>query len=215
MGEAAETGAAGLRAGGTKRAGAPPSENIVTGTILELASTKRRGIIRAEDGSRVLFSVSDVVGAIETLVVGHRVTFDLVRTNAVKVMRQPSAAMPRNYPEQHLDLRYAGFDQAQSIRKYKFDNVADNNATGHFVITVDLTLLRKHNISMQELPALCLRKLLAHLEITPELSIHELGSEDLLDYVSARTAALERKARARKPFRRANYPQQRRPAPLC
>lgn len=176
----------------------------MTGIIVELARNRRTGIIRAQDGLRVLFSASAVRGSFETLAIGHRVRFDLDRAcsphNAVRVLREPAGPSIPTKARSGPDLRYRGFDQAQNVRSYKFDAVQSGHATQHFVVTVDLALLLKHHIGVQEAPVLCLHKLVADLEGSPDSQWHELGDGDLLAYALSRIAAVRRK-RAKAAFR--------------
>lgn len=172
----------------------------MTGTIVQLATTTRSGIIRAEDGCRVFFSASTLLGEFDALAVGHRVRFDFdhawSQATAVRALREPASC------EAPLDLRYMGFDQAQNVRQYKFNAIANGHATRRFVVTVDVALFLKHRVTMQEGPALCLRKLISDLETSPKFSRHELGNDDLLAYASARAAAVHRKARPKPCFDR-------------
>ena len=191
--------AADLLDGVASRAGesARAEHTTLTGIIVELARSRRIGVIRAQDGLRVLFSASAVLGSFETLAIGHRVRFDLDRAwprhNAVRVLREPSGSSTPNRVKSGPDLRYRGFDQAQNVRSYKFDAVRSGDAIQHFVVTVDLALLLKHHIGVQEGPVLCLQKLAADLEGSPDSQWHELGNEDLLAYALSRTAVLQRK----------------------
>jgi hypothetical protein len=93
-------------------------------------------------------------------------------------------------------LRYMGFDQARNTRAYRFDVIGEGDVR-HFVISADLALFLKHRVGIQEGPALCMHKLAADIEALRE-GVHELTGDDLQAYIAARTAALERKASARK-----------------
>jgi hypothetical protein len=97
-----------------------------------------------------------------------------------------------------MQLRYRGFEQAKALRVYRFDRVEDRVPTIRYTVAADLALFLKHRVGIQEGPALCARKLTSDLEGTAECE-HTLTNDDLLAYVSARTAADERKAAARKP----------------
>ena len=90
-----------------------------------------------------------------------------------------------------------GFNQAKNIREYKFDGVAEDETTTHFVVNADLALFGRYHVGVQEGPALCLKKLSADLEMLQQLP-HELTSGDLADHVSAQAAAAERKTSFRK-----------------
>ncbi|MGC9971649.1 MAG: hypothetical protein ABSE56_13790 [Bryobacteraceae bacterium] len=170
----------------------------MTGTIVGLAGNTRTGTIRSQDGSRPGFSAADVLGDFDTLAVGHLVSFDLDRARphhiAVRVFREPiGESWPGKKPDASPDLRYAGFNQAENIRSFRFDAVACGHPIRRFVVTVDLALMLKHHIGVQEAPALCLRKLAADLKAFPDSGRHELGNDDLLAYASSRAAAIERK----------------------
>jgi hypothetical protein len=169
-----------------------------------LAGNTRTGTIRSQDGSRPGFSAADVLGDFDTLAVGHLVSFDLDRARphhiAVRVFREPfGASRPGTKPDASPDLRYAGFNQAENVRSCRFDAVACGHPIRRFVVTVDLALMLKHRIGVQEAPALCLRKLAADLKIIPDAGQHELGDDDLRVYASSRAAAVARK-RPRHPF---------------
>jgi hypothetical protein len=170
----------------------------VTGTIVGLAGNTRTGTIRSQDGSRPAFSAADVLGDFDTLAVGHLVSFDLDRARphhtAVRVFREPfRTSGPGKKPDASPDLRYAGFNQAQNIRSFRFDAVACGHPLRQFVVTVDLALMLKHRIGVQEAPTLCLRKLEADLKALPGSGRHELDDHDLRAYASLRAAAIERK----------------------
>jgi hypothetical protein len=97
-----------------------------------------------------------------------------------------------------MQLRYMGFDQAKNIREYKFDGVAKDEPTTHFVVNADLALFVRYHVALQEEPALCLKKLSADLEMLQPLP-HELTSGDLAAYLSAQVSAeAERKTRRRR-----------------
>ena len=98
-----------------------------------------------------------------------------------------------------------GFNQAKNIRKYKFDDVAKDETTTHFVVSADLALFVRYHVGLQEGPSLCLKKLSADLEALQQLP-HELTSGDLAAYACAQAAAAERKTRRkRRHTRRPEY----------
>jgi hypothetical protein len=96
-----------------------------------------------------------------------------------------------------MGLRYLGFDELQSARGYRFDLVAQGDATRRFVVTVDLALFRAHRVGIQEGPTLCAQKLVADLEQHFQ-GEHELTGEDLRAYADARATEEARRAEARK-----------------
>ena len=176
----------------------------MTGTIVALVTSARTGTIRAEDGSRHSFSAAAVLGDFLALAVGQRVGFDVDRAQphraAVSVFREPiratgAAARADSVP----DLRYAGFSHQANVRSYRFEAVSLGQSNHRYVVTVDLALLKKHRISVQEAPALCLRKLAADLKDSRGAEGHQLGDADLLAIASSRAAAIERR-KPRRPF---------------
>lgn len=184
----------------------------MTGTISALANGTRTGTIRMPDGSRLMFHAAGVLGEFDTLAVGHRVSFEIERDRshftAVRVFREPvcSSAASRK-DDSALDLRYAGFDQAGSVRRYRFEAVTPRSSVQHWV-TVDVALLLKHRIGIQEIPALCLQKLTADLGRAGS-GPHELAEDDLVLFAVSRGAVQQKKPRHRLPVRRGAPP----PAP--
>lgn len=165
----------------------------MTGTIVELEPTTRSGVIRSEDGSRVVFRGPAIGGEFDTLSVGGRVRFDYDRTwsevTAVHVLVETIL------PDAPLDLRYMGFDQAKDVRRYRFDAILGGKLKRRFVVVADMALFRKHHIAVQDGPTLCLHKLMSGLETAPESSCYELGNDDLLAHAEAQATAASRKPR--------------------
>jgi len=106
-----------------------------------------------------------------------------------------------------MELRYAGFDQTNNKRSYKFDAGLPGRTVGRFVVSVEITLFLKHHVNIQEGPALCARKLSADLEADYR-GDHELTDQDLLAYATGRAAkeALKAEMRRSKPHRRTSPP---------
>ena len=89
----------------------------------------------------------------------------------------------------------AGFHQASSIRRYAFQRIAADRTRTEFTVGVDLDLVRKYQISLQELPLLCRRLLEGHAEATALM----FTETDMLGYANDRAAAAhaaEQKRRA-------------------
>lgn len=168
----------------------------MTGTIIDLAPDNRTGVIRSMDGSRISFSATVVLGDFDALAVGHWVSFDFDRCSrnrsAGRVMREPSgAAVPKI--ESVPDIRYGGFEQVANVRTYRFHILVSGHWNKQLAVTVDLALLLKYHVSVQEAPALCLRKLVSGLKGSPASQSHHLDNDDLLAFVASRAAAIERK----------------------
>ena len=58
-----------------------------------------------------------------------------------------------------MTLIFTGFLQANSVRQFAFDRVADDRSRTQVTVRADLALARKHDILMQDLPLLCRRLL--------------------------------------------------------
>lgn len=106
-----------------------------------------------------------------------------------------------------MDLRYAGFDQTQSTRSYKFDAGMPDGTIGRMIVTVELSLFLKHHVSIQEGPSLCARKLTSDLEANVA-GEHQLSEQDIQAYATGRAAkeALKAESRRSKPHRRTSPP---------
>jgi hypothetical protein len=161
----------------------------MTGTILALTAASRGGCIRASDGSRLPFRAEAVLGDFDTLAVGHRVTFDVehdgARRTAIRVFHEPMRrTVPAKKTDAEPDLRYAGFRQAANVRTYRFDVETPGRSVQHSIL-LDTTLLLKHHVGVQEIPALCLRKVAADLKASPESVSHELGENDLSELAAS------------------------------
>ena len=178
----------------------------MTGRITGLAANTRTGTIRGEDGSHFVFCGAAVLGNFDSLDVGHRVSFIFERDGsftALNVFGEPvriSAGKRAELP----DLRYTGFHQIENVRTYSFAEVTSRHSAQHSV-TVDVALLLKHHIRVQEGPALCLSKLITDLKDSPESARHRLGDDDLLALVASRADAVKQK-RLKRPAVRAKSP---------
>lgn len=166
----------------------------MTGRISALAAASRTGVIRRQDGVLFSFAADAVLGDYNALAVGDQVSFDDGRLHRAveRVFRepaQPEAAMRK--ADATPDLRYAGFEQTAGVRRYRFDLQVAGRWVQH-AVTVDVALLLKHHVAVQEVPALCLHKLASELKDAPGFA-HQLGEEDLEAFLSARAAALPRK----------------------
>ena len=80
-----------------------------------------------------------------------------------------------------------GFSQEGSVRSYSFQRVTVDAPRVPFVVTVDLSLARRWNVPMQDLPQVCARVLQAVSDEAPagRLSV----TESDLNAASARNAA--------------------------
>ncbi len=133
----------------------------MTGRIEELASLNKPGRITSNSGTcRFHYTYRLPLGRIDGLAKGRLVTFEVERgcpEMAVcvcpKEPGEPSAGA-ENAP---WEIRYDGFEQSNNIRTYKFQAWQAGEENQEAIVTVDLALFRKHGITLQEGPALCLR----------------------------------------------------------
>jgi len=105
-----------------------------------------------------------------------------------------------------MEFVLTGFRQDKNIRRYAFQGIAADRKRTEFTVGVDLGLIRKYQIPLQELPLLCRHFLTGHAEggQTQTLTFTE---EDMLGYANRRAAArdaaeLKRKAHRRPPSSR-------------
>lgn len=57
-----------------------------------------------------------------------------------------------------MHYKLLGFSQSGSVRRFRFDRiVGDGTPSAAFTVLADITLVRKFQITLQELPSLCAR----------------------------------------------------------
>jgi cold shock CspA family protein len=167
----------------------------MTGRIKTLSNETASGVIRTENGMSVPFDSAAILAYDATcLAVGQLVTFEVEtgsRAKAFNICVQKSQAVA-SVPDKRVEImrvRFAGFDQTDSIRTYRFELIANGEETKTFAVTADLSLFRKHRIGIQEGPALCLKVLLSELEnLTPEEEVTHwaLTDQNMLDHLASR-----------------------------
>ncbi len=90
-----------------------------------------------------------------------------------------------------MQLLYMGFEQKQNIRQFVFHKMAHGEETKVFEVSIDLALLLRNHVSLQEGPALCLCVLRAELESAgaPQLppSRRALTDQHVQAYLVARS----------------------------
>jgi hypothetical protein len=94
-----------------------------------------------------------------------------------------------------------GFTQEMGFRAFAFEGIAANNVRTAFVVKVDLALIARYGIRMQELPLMC-RGLLEGLEEGEERTLtftEERMRVHATDSAAAREAAAQKKKPPRKP----------------
>ena len=102
-----------------------------------------------------------------------------------------------------MDFVFTGFKQIKNLRQFAFEGIAEDRSRTTFFVDADLMLIRKYQITVQELPLLCIRLLGAHSEGSHAITFTE---EDMRSYATNRTAAKDLAASKRKPARRPASP---------
>ena len=111
-----------------------------------------------------------------------------------------TAAFNSGMPAMHYTL--LGFTQQGSIRRFSFQRVSGPNERVRFDVSADLTLARKWNISVQQLPALCTALLQTEAAIGPaaglSLTEADLSAAALTNEAAAAERAEVQAARSRR-----------------
>lgn len=139
----------------------------MNGKITVFSRKGSSGAIQSDEGGRFCFDVAAVLAYdVAGLGVGQVVSFEPdggSPPKAINVSVLPPASIHYSddrYKEMRR-LRYLGFDQQKNLRTYRFERFAPGELTEHFLVVTDVVLLGRHNVKLQEGPALCLH-LLAH-----------------------------------------------------
>jgi hypothetical protein len=89
-----------------------------------------------------------------------------------------------------------GFHQTNGIRYYVYQGQHDDGSSSEFTVGVEVRLLQKHGIGLQELPLLC-RRLLE--KQNPDASLRAVTfAEDLMKEQADQRAALKQAAQDKK-----------------
>ncbi len=132
----------------------------MTGRIEMLATAISAGRITSNTGANTFhYAYRIPLGNTDGLSVGGLVTFQLERGNpnvAISVCAdQGSAAEAAG--TRRPEVRYQGFEQTNDVRSFKFQAWRTGEENQQAVVTADLALFRKHGVTIQEGPGLCLR----------------------------------------------------------
>jgi hypothetical protein len=98
----------------------------------------------------------------------------------------------RTQKENLMDFVLAGFEEGDGVRKYHFDCVATNRSKRAISVFADVTLARKHEIRVQELPLLC-RRLLQSMEPGSLAATITLTEDHMIAVQQVARAAAEKK----------------------
>jgi hypothetical protein len=100
-----------------------------------------------------------------------------------------------------MEYVLTGVEQSENIRSYAFAEVDRTLRRTGFTVAVDISLLRKYAIPLQELPLLCLHFLEARRAAGGDQSL-VYGEDEMVQYASRRAdmeRALEQRRAHRKP----------------
>src|SRR5579862_1854925 len=89
-----------------------------------------------------------------------------------------------------MEFVLTGFRQDANVRRYTFQGISDDRTRSEFSVGVDLGLIRKHRIPMQELPLLC-RGLLQGQPAEDAVGPLMFTENDMLGCASRRAAEQE------------------------
>ena len=92
-----------------------------------------------------------------------------------------------------MDFTLAGFKEGDGVRQFEFDCVAADRSRRKVIVRADVTLARKHDIRVQELPLLC-RRLLDSVEEGALPAAITLTEDHMIAIQSAARMAAEKKA---------------------
>lgn len=161
----------------------------MTGKVDLLDPLDSSGRIKMESGSSIPFKLSALVAYdMSRIAVGQLVTFDLKdgHPEAINVCIRAIPDGRGSVRSAAAHTRYAGFEHHGNIRTYRFELVALGQAIQTISFRVDLTLMAKHKIVIQDGLDLCGHVLLSKRKEfdSSETRLHvlELGDSELAAY---------------------------------
>jgi len=171
----------------------------MTGRIEVLATVDRPGRITTKTGvNRFHYAYHLPPGGTDGLSVGGLVTFELKKGDdgvAIGVCAKDEAEA-NHIGESRLEVRYQGFEQTNNVRSFKFQAWRTGEENQEAVVTVDLALLRKYGITIQEGPALCLRLVEAEIQqpnpYEPEVWKRGLTDKEMMAHLACRRPVKKR-----------------------
>jgi len=139
----------------------------MTGRIEVSATARQPGRITTRTGASTFEYAYLLAPGGARLRVGRLVSFELERGTAnaaVKVRGIDRETLFLGGPDGPPEVRYYGFDQKNDVRSFKFRAWRTGQENQEVIVSADLALFRKHGITVQEGPALCLRFVQAELQ---------------------------------------------------
>ncbi len=165
----------------------------MTGRIEMLATAISAGRITTTTGVNTFHYAYRVpLGNTEGLSVGGLVTFQLERGNPNMAISVCADQVPAEaVPSGRAEVRYQGFEQTHTIRSFKFQTWRTGEENQEAVVTADLALFRKHGVTIQEGPGLCLRLVESELQQANPSGPHgvwkrALTDKELMEHVACR-----------------------------
>ena len=89
--------------------------------------------------------------------------------------------------ESPAQIRYVGFEHIQNARSFHFEVLTLGSARKLYTVRADLALFLRHQMAIQEGPALCARKLTFDLA-NGVAGGHELTADDIRAHLDRRKA---------------------------
>lgn len=96
-----------------------------------------------------------------------------------------------------MEYFFTGFRQFDSVRQYAFEGNADERPRRKYTVAIDVGLVRKYSIPLQEVPLLC-RRFLEESEVSDERRAFLFSEEDMRRHRAAQVALIEATAARRK-----------------
>lgn len=141
----------------------------MNGTIKCIRGQTGSGAIRSAYGETFDFELTGVLAYdVAKLAEGKLVHFDVSSgpsPKAINISIDPACDVSpgRNGDREIMRLRYLGFEHEGNLRLYCFQRLTPQEQAQTFLVEADLLLFRRHQVHIQEGPALCLKMLLVGL----------------------------------------------------
>lgn len=98
-----------------------------------------------------------------------------------------------------MSFVFRGFQQTNGQRTYTYDGVAADRSRSEFTVLVELAMLRRHKISLQELPLLCRAVLDSEAALPCEQRSYAFGEVQMSvqdAHVAAKAEAAQKRRKA-------------------
>ncbi len=139
----------------------------MTGRIEVLATAHKPGRITTNSGPNRFHYRYHLPPGKTRLRLGRLVTFELEKGNVDTAVRVCPIEQEESFRASlggPPEVRYEGFKQKNDVRSFTFRAWRTGEENQELTVTADLALFRKHGVTIQEGPALCLRFVEAELQ---------------------------------------------------